>query len=49
MVEGRLVSVSLDCYLVMELGEDGDLFNLRHAIVFCQSQVSLASLVAYGF
>ena len=29
MVNGQLVPSSLDCYLSMELGEDGDLFNLR--------------------
>lgn len=31
MVDGELKATSLDCYLAMELGEDGDLFNLRHA------------------
>lgn len=29
MVNGQLTATSLDCYLAMELGEDGDLFNLR--------------------
>ena len=29
MVGGELKSTSLDCYLSMELGEDGDLFNMR--------------------
>ena len=29
MVNGQLESTSLDCYVAMELGEDGDLFNLR--------------------
>ena len=29
MINGQLQSTSLDCYLAMELSEDGDLFNLK--------------------
>ena len=29
MVNGRLESASLDVYIAMEFGSDGDLFNLR--------------------
>lgn len=32
-VKGRLVSASLDVYIVMELGMDGDLFNFRCAFL----------------
>ena len=35
MVNGQLESSSLDCYVVMELGEDGDLFNLRWGDLWC--------------
>lgn len=31
MVNGRLESSSLDMYIAMEYGSDGDLFNLRRA------------------
>ena len=27
--------MSLDVYIAMELGSDGDLFHLRHAVVEC--------------
>ena len=30
MVGGQLQSSSLDCYLSMELGQEGDMFNLRY-------------------
>ena len=31
MINGQLQSTSLDCYIAMELSEDGDLFNLKWA------------------
>lgn len=31
LVDGRLVSSSLDVYIAMELAQEGDIFNLRHA------------------
>jgi hypothetical protein len=37
MVNGELKATSLDCYLAMELGEDGDLFNLRSVPLFIRS------------
>ncbi len=31
MVGGKLVAMSVDVYISMEYGADGDLFNLRRA------------------
>jgi hypothetical protein len=45
MVNGRLESASLDVYIAMEFGSDGDLFNLRcgaHTLASCQPDLAPA-------
>lgn len=50
MINGQLTPTSLDCYLVMELGEDGDLFNLRsfspsvHGLSLTQVSINVSKI-----